>query len=72
MTLRPHFNRVCGALALGAFASLGCHHTWEGVKEDTHTAVQKTGEGMEKVGEKIDGTDRKKVAAPAPDSAPAR
>jgi predicted small secreted protein len=51
-------------VALGALAPFGCHNTWEGVKEDTHTAVQKTGEGVEKVGEKIEGADKGKPATP--------
>ena len=57
------------AAALSVVFALGCHHTWQGVKTDTHRAVQKTGHGVEKAGEKIEG-DGKKKAPPAHDSAP--
>lgn len=72
MNLRSQGKRTCAAVlgiaakthrkafllaALGAVAAFGCHHTWQGVKQDTHNAVQKTGHGVEKAGKKMQGTD---------------
>lgn len=39
---------------LGALAAGGCRHTWDGAKADTKRVVQKTGEGIEKAGQKIE------------------
>ena len=39
-------------LLLGAAA---CHNTARGVREDTSRALQKTGEGLEKAGDRIGG-----------------
>jgi predicted small secreted protein len=47
-------------LVIGALATAGCRHTWDGAKQDTKRAVHKTGEGVEKVGEKIEGAGEKK------------
>jgi predicted small secreted protein len=44
---------VVGALAVGA-----CRNTYNGVKADTHNAVQKTGHGVEKTGEKIENAGK--------------
>ena len=43
------------ALALVCFvASVGCHNTARGVKDDTARALHKTGEKLEKAGSKVD------------------
>ncbi len=78
MNLRAHDNRTCAAAfvvpskmvrtafvlaTLSALAAFACH-TWQGVKEDTHHAVQETGRGMEKAGKKLKGSDEKKPADP--------
>jgi predicted small secreted protein len=38
--------------------AIGCHNTAQGVKADTKRALDKTGEGLEKAGDKIDGHKR--------------
>jgi hypothetical protein len=37
----------------------GCHNTWEGAKTDTKRALDKTGKGLEKAADKIDGREAK-------------
>ena len=49
---------------LTGLVAWGCHNTWQGVKEDTHQAVQKTGDEMEKAGKKLKGEDEKKPTNP--------
>ena len=76
MQLRPHHERTYASVfavaarkhgsvfalaALVALAALGCH-TWQGVKEDTRSAVHETGSGLEKAGKKMKGADEKKPA----------
>ena len=46
---------VVVALAIG-----GCRHTWQGAKDDTRRAVQKTGHAIERTGEKVEGAGEKK------------
>jgi hypothetical protein len=36
-------------------APAGCHNTAQGIKTDTNRALEKTGEGIEKVGRKLAG-----------------
>lgn len=50
---------VCCLLAAGLGLLGGCRHTGEGIKDDTKNAVHKTGEGLEKAGEKLKGEDKK-------------
>lgn len=45
---------------LGALATGGCRHTWDGAKADTKRVVKKTGEGVEKTGQKIEQAGDKK------------
>ena len=45
-------------LIVGAFAVGACRNTYNGVKADTHNAVQKTGHGIEKTGEKIENAGK--------------
>jgi hypothetical protein len=40
------------ALCLGS--AVGCHNTAQGVKADTKRALDKTGEKLQKTGDKID------------------
>jgi predicted small secreted protein len=50
----------CGLAALGLTCALaGCRNTAHGVKEDTKTAVQKTGHGIHRAGEKIENAGKK-------------
>jgi len=51
-------RRIIGGLPLAAFATLvvGCH-TAEGVKQDTKTALDATGRGLQKAAAKIGGKD---------------
>jgi hypothetical protein len=58
-------RRALAIAALGAFAAFGCH-TWQGVKEDTHNAVQGTGRGLKKAGEKLEGSDEKNQKPASP------
>jgi hypothetical protein len=48
---------VAGALLM--LAVYGCHDTWQGVKTDTRRALDKTGQKLEKAGDKIDGPSKK-------------
>jgi hypothetical protein len=49
-------NRFVEAMAtlLLVLAAAGCHRTAQAVKADTSRALHKTGEGLEKAGDKID------------------
>lgn len=44
------------AFLLGVAA---CHNTFQGVKEDTRRDLDKTGQKLEKAGDKIDGHETK-------------
>ncbi len=46
---------LLSVLAFSSLSALGCHHTGQGIKADVKNDVHKTGEGIEHVGEKIDG-----------------
>lgn len=73
MNLRAYTHWVLGPVVVvfGGIATVGCHDTWQGVKDDTRNAVHKTGEGVEKVGEKLEGADRKAPSTPpATDAGP--
>lgn len=48
---------VVAALLMLSIA--GCHNTAQGVKADTRNALDKTGRGLEKAGDKIDGHTKK-------------
>lgn len=41
-------------VVLLVLAGAGCRHTAEGVKTDTKRAIEKTGHGIERLGEKIE------------------
>jgi predicted small secreted protein len=45
---------VCAVLL-----SVGCHNTWQGVKKDTRHALQKTGAGLKKAGQKLETSVKK-------------
>jgi hypothetical protein len=80
MNLRSHGKGTCTSVfvavkthrsgvvlaALGALAGFGCHNTWQGVKQDTHHAVQGTGRGLEKAGKKMEGNDDEKKPSNPP------
>jgi len=44
-------------IVVGAFAS-ACRNTYNGVKADTKNAVHKTGEGVEKTGQKMENAGK--------------
>ena len=48
-----------GLLVIVTAFAAGCHHTAQGVKDDTRNAVQKTGHGIEKAGEKVENAGKK-------------
>ena len=52
-------QHTMGRLLLGALllAAVGCH-TAEGVKQDTKSALDATGRGLQKGAEKIDGSSQ--------------
>jgi predicted small secreted protein len=56
MNAHRRIRGMAGLLLLLAAAS--CHNTAQGVKEDTKRALDKTGAGLEKAGDKIDGHRR--------------
>lgn len=41
-------------LGVTSLSGLACHHTGQGIKADVKRDVQKTGQGIEHVGEKIE------------------
>jgi hypothetical protein len=45
---------LCMVTLLFMLAAVGCHNTAQGVKADTSRALHKTGEGLDKAGDKID------------------
>lgn len=47
-------------IVVGALATAGCRNTWQGAQVDARRAVQKTGHGIEKVGDKIEHAGEKK------------
>ena len=49
---------IAAIVASAALSGLACHHTGQGIKADVKHDVEKTGQGIEHVGEKID--DKKK------------
>jgi predicted small secreted protein len=56
----PRWLSWCGLVAFSATCVLsGCRNTAHGVKEDTRTAVQKTGHGIHRAGQKIENAGKK-------------
>ena len=53
------FGFVLVAVGVVMLAIAGCHNTFQGVKEDTRRDLDKTGQKLEKAGDKIDGHERK-------------
>jgi len=56
-------NRYQSTLLVAATLSLaslaGCHNTAQGVKADTRNALDKTGQELQKAGDKIDGKGKR-------------
>jgi predicted small secreted protein len=51
-------TRAVAFLLLSAWLAMGCRHTAQGVKDDTRKALQKTGNGIKKAGEKVEGAGK--------------
>jgi hypothetical protein len=60
--MSPHVRSTISAIVFAPLlvVSAGCKHTAQGVKTDTKNAVQTTGHGIERAGEKIEsiGADK--------------
>ncbi len=56
--MNRHHRIVLACLTVSFVAVVGCHNTAQGVKADTTKALHKTGEKLEKTGDKIDGNKR--------------
>jgi len=50
---------VCSLFVVCALGAAGCRNTWNGVKQDSRTAVEKTGHGLQKAGTKIENSVKK-------------
>ncbi len=46
---------LAAVIGFSSLSGLACHHTGQGIKADVKHDVQKTGQGVERVGEKIEG-----------------
>lgn len=53
------WRNLTGSLFLLAFAAslTGCDDTWRGLKRDTGENLEKTGEALDRAGEKVQGEE---------------
>jgi len=53
------WRNLSGSLILLAFAASlsGCDDTWRGLKRDTGENLEKTGDALDRAGEKVKGED---------------
>lgn len=50
---------IVGFVSVLAFSVSGCRNTWNGVKQDSRNAAEKTGQGLQKAGNKIENAVKK-------------
>jgi predicted small secreted protein len=53
--MNPFQPALVVVAAVQMLAVTACHNTWQGVKTDTRRALDKTGQKVEKEGDKIGG-----------------